>query len=191
MQVRINRRGRRGTQSKSRERKLNYLSLIISSAFLYAGTAVIISCFQMKMEYRPISREDYEAVSRFLSEMGWQERVADPARFKTMMEKADRTVVAFENNRVVGCARALCDGVSNGYISMVAVAPDRRGRGIGRQLVRRLIGEDRTITWVLRAGRGSQGFWEKMGFQTSEIAMEKPRTSPPRHKDTKNVNRES
>lgn len=127
------------------------------------------------MEYRPVSRADYEAVRRFLSEMGWQERVADPARFQRMMEKADRTVVAFDDRRVVGFARALCDGVSNGYISMVAVAPDRRGQGIGRELVRRLTGEDKGITWVLRAGRGSQGFWEKLDFKESEIAMEKIR----------------
>ena len=129
------------------------------------------------MEYRPVKPEDYEAVREFLSDMGWQERVADPARFKTMMEKANRTVVAFEDKRVVGFARALCDGVSNGYISMVAVAPERRGRGIGRELVRRLMGEERMITWMLRAGRGSEAFWEKIGFKASEVAMEKTRTS--------------
>jgi ribosomal protein S18 acetylase RimI-like enzyme len=76
---------------------------------------------------------------------------------------------------VVGFARALCDGVSNGYISMVAVAPERRGQGIGRELVRRLMGDDPAITWVLRAGRGSTGFWQKMGFSASEIAMERNR----------------
>jgi GNAT superfamily N-acetyltransferase len=128
-----------------------------------------------RVEYRPISLEDYEAVRRFLCEMGWEKRVADAARFRRMMEKADRTVVAFDDRRVVGFARALCDGVSNGYISMVAVAPDRRGQGIGRELVSRLIGEDRGITWVLRAGRGSRGFWEKLGFKMSETAMEKIR----------------
>ena len=92
-----------------------------------------------------------------------------------MMENADRTIVAFEGERVVGFARALCDGVSNGYIGTVAVAVDFRGRGIGRELVERLIGDDTNITWVLRAGRGSREFWEKMGFTASNIAMEKTR----------------
>ena len=76
---------------------------------------------------------------------------------------------------MVGFARALCDGVSNGYLSMVAVAEDRRGQGIGRELVRQLMGDDPDITWTLRAGRGSEGFWRKMGFAASEIAMERPR----------------
>jgi len=93
-----------------------------------------------------------------------------------MMENTDRTVVAWDDSRIVGFARALCDGVSNGYISMVAVAADRRGQGIGRKLVECLIDDDLNITWVLRAGRGSGGFWEKMGFKGSGVAMERVRT---------------
>jgi ribosomal protein S18 acetylase RimI-like enzyme len=131
------------------------------------------------MDYRPISPEHYEDVRRFLSAAGWGHRVGDEGRFKTKMEEADRTVVAFEGGRVVGFARALTDGVSNGYISMVAVAEDCRGRGVGRELVERLIGEDAGVTWVLRAGRGSGGFWEKLGFKASRIAMEKVRTPIP------------
>jgi len=76
---------------------------------------------------------------------------------------------------VIGFARALCDGVSSGYLSMVAVAEDRRGQGIGRELIGRLMGDDPLITWVLRAGRGSEAFWRKMGFAASETAMERTR----------------
>ena len=32
------------------------------------------------------------------------------------------------------------------------------------------------ITWVLRAGRGSRAFWERMGFKQSDTAMEIVRT---------------
>ncbi len=32
------------------------------------------------------------------------------------------------------------------------------------------------ITWVLRSGRESTGFWEKMGFRKSDVAMENVRT---------------
>ena len=58
---------------------------------------------------------------------------------------------------------------------MVVVAEDRRGRGVGRALVRHLMGDDPEITWVLRAGHGSEGFWRKMGFAVSEVAMERTR----------------
>jgi predicted N-acetyltransferase YhbS len=127
------------------------------------------------MEYRSAAPADYEKIRLFLSENGWEKRVADKEKFRKMMENADRTLVAFQGERVVGFARALCDDVSNGYIGTVAVAEDFRGRGIGRELVERLIGEDTNITWVLRTGRGSQIFWEKMGFTASDVAMEKTR----------------
>lgn len=128
------------------------------------------------MKFRSITPEDYEAVRLFLAEVGWRDRVSDPEKFQKMLQHTNRTVVALDGSRVVGFARALCDEVSNGYISMVAVAPDKRGAGIGRELVQHLINADTGITWILRAGHGSDGFWKKVGFQTSEVAMERVRT---------------
>jgi len=109
-----------------------------------------------------------------LIDTGWQERVANRDRFERMIGGASRTVVAVDEGRVVGFARALFDGASNGYISTVTVAADRRSQGIGRQMVQRLMAVDEAdnITWVLRAARGSVPFWEKVGFGKSDTAME-------------------
>jgi N-acetylglutamate synthase-like GNAT family acetyltransferase len=133
----------------------------------------------VSLTFRPATRADYEHVRQLLIDVGWERRVADQNRFERMMEGASRTVVAVENARVVGFARALFDGASNGYISTVAVAADRQGCGIGRQMVQQLMEVEDTdkITWVLRAGRGSEPFWRKMGFSKSETAMEIVRKS--------------
>ena len=128
------------------------------------------------MEFRRMNPDDYGPVRQFLSEIGWHDRVADPEKFKKMIENTSRTVVALDDSRIVGFARAVCDEISNGYLSMVGVAADKRGQGIGRELVRQLIGEDAGITLVLRAGHGSDRFWEKLGFERSEVAMERVRT---------------
>ena len=133
----------------------------------------------MDVVYRPLEPADYEPVREFLARVGWEERVRDPERFRRMLEGADRCVVALQQGRVIGFVRALCDGVANGYISMLAVAEELRGHGIGSELVRRLTADDEpgAVTWVLRAGRGSAGFWRKVGFEPSAIAMERVRTS--------------
>jgi predicted N-acetyltransferase YhbS len=128
------------------------------------------------MIFRSITAEDYEAVRQFLAESGWQHRVTDPERFRKMLNNTNRTVVAVDGTRIVGFARALCDEVSNGYISMVAVAPAHRGQGIGSELVRQLIKDDTGITWVLRAGHDSSRFWERVGFELSQVAMERVRS---------------
>ncbi len=134
----------------------------------------------MAIEYRPAEPRDYETVRRFLSDLGWDSRVRDAARVTRMLEAADRTVVAWEGDRIVGFGRALCDGVSNGYLGTIAVAADKRRQGIGTEIVRRLMapsGDDAAdeVTWVLRAGRDSGGFWSKLGFKPSGVAMERLR----------------
>ena len=128
----------------------------------------------MDVIFRSAQPEDYDQVRQLLIDTGWRQRVSSEARFRRMMQGANRAIVAVEGTRIVAFARALFDGASNGYISTVAVAADRQRAGIGRQLVKRLmdVDEPHNITWVLRAGRGSEPFWEKMGFSKSEIAME-------------------
>lgn len=128
------------------------------------------------MEFRSVTPADHDGIRHLLAENGWQKRVADGNRFRTMLENASRAVVAVDNGRVVGFARALCDEVSNGYIGTVVVAQDIRRSGVGREMVTRLMGDDPAITWVLRAGHGSEEFWERMGFHSSSVAMERTRS---------------
>jgi len=132
----------------------------------------------MELTFRSAGIGDYDQIRRLVIDTGWGKRVQDPDRFRRMMDGADRTIVALDGDHVVGFARALFDDASNGYISMVAVAGDRQGQGIGRDFVKRLmdVKAPKQITWVLRSARDSTGFWEKMGFRKSDVAMEIVRT---------------
>ena len=121
---------------------------------------------------------DLEAIRALFLAEGWGPRVEDPERFRSIVDAATTAVVAEEDGEVVGFGRCVTDGVSNGYLSMVVVAPTHRRNGIGRSIVEALTGEDPRITWVLRAGHaGSDRFWEAIGFRRSEIAFERVRRS--------------
>jgi len=132
------------------------------------------------MDIREIQASEIEAARRLLSENGWEHRVSDPALFSQLISKSQRAIVAVEDDKVIGFARAICDDLSNGYLSMVVVDPDHRRRGIGRAIVRAVMGDNPRITWVLRAGR-SDGlpFFEQLGFVASKVAMERNRASSP------------
>jgi ribosomal protein S18 acetylase RimI-like enzyme len=130
----------------------------------------------MSFAIRPIRPAEHEAVRALLLANGWSGARFEPSNFTMLIERATESLVALDGDRVVGFARALGDGCFNGYISMLVVDAAYRRQGLGRALVRRLMGDNVDMTWVLRAARPDvQGFYEKLGFRKSEVAMERPR----------------
>src|SRR5580700_11426525 len=117
-----------------------------------------MACMSDTIGFRPAGDVDLGELQHFLIEAGWGHRLGDLGRFRQLVSGSTRTVVASCDGGIVGFGRAICDDVANGYLSMIAVAVDHRGLGIGTEIVRRLMGDDPEITWVLRAGRGSEGF---------------------------------
>jgi uncharacterized protein YhfF/GNAT superfamily N-acetyltransferase len=125
---------------------------------------------------RPIRAAEHESARQLLATNGWGARITDPQRFGALLRGSTLSLVALDGVQVIGFLRALSDGLSNGYLSMVVVAESHRGRGVGSTLVRAAMDDRPEVTWVLRAGRdGVAGFYEKLGFQRSTVAMERPR----------------
>jgi len=128
------------------------------------------------MDIRDIRESEIEAARRLLVRADWDDRVANAEEFHQLVLRSSRAIVAVEDDDVIGFLRALTDGMTNGYISMVVVAEKHRRKGVGRALVNAVMGSNPNMTWVLRAGReGVAAFYEKVGFVHSQVAMERVR----------------
>ena len=129
------------------------------------------------MEVRSIQPTEAQAVYEFIAANGWSHRIGSLSQFTALLAASQRAIVAVApDGHVVGFARAITDGLSNGYLSMVIVAPEFRRHGIGRALVAQATAGAPSVTWVLRAGRsGSSEFFARLGFRTSTVAMERAR----------------
>ena len=70
--------------------------------------------------------------------------------------------------RVVGFVNALADGAHSAFLPLLEVLPDCRGKGIGRQLVRRMLRTLRHYPCVdLTCDPGLQAFYERSGMRRS------------------------
>ncbi|MFW9078356.1 GNAT family N-acetyltransferase [Pseudomonas sp. P2757] len=125
---------------------------------------------------RDLLPSEVEQVRQFLAEHGWAHRTGSAEHFAQLIQNSQRTAVALKGGRIVGFARGISDGLSNGYLSMVVVDGQQRRAGIGLAMVEHVMGDKPDITWVLRAGReGAEAFFSSLGFETSVIAMERRR----------------
>ena len=125
---------------------------------------------------RDLFPAETESVRQFLGQHGWGHRTGSSEHFAQLIENSQRTAIVLDGEQIIGFARGITDHLSNGYLSMVVVDGRHQRQGIGRALVEHVMGDNPDITWVLRAGReGAGAFFASLGFETSVIAMERPR----------------
>lgn len=79
---------------------------------------------------------------------------------------------AMDGGRLLGAGRAVADGVDCSYLCDIAVHPDFQGRGLGRDITRKLMelskGHKKII---LYATPGKERFYERLGFRRMCTAM--------------------
>lgn len=87
-------------------------------------------------EYTRFARSHLDGVIRLCRAQGWSSFPADPARAKRVLTAPGvTTVVAVDQQEVVGFAELFSDGEIQAYLATMAVEESRRGRGIGRALI--------------------------------------------------------
>ena len=97
----------------------------------------------------------------------------DLAGIKEAFLSSYRVVTAWDGDRIVGAGRLLSDGVCYGWIHDMAVLPDLRKQGIGRDIVEGLLeGNERQLIG-LTSSFEAVGFYRRLGFKKHKTAHAK------------------
>jgi ribosomal protein S18 acetylase RimI-like enzyme len=96
----------------------------------------------------------------------------DPSDLKIAFANSMFQCFIYDSGRLVAAGRALADGRDCSYICDVAVLPGYQGRGLGRELVSKLVELSKDHKKIiLYAARGKEPFYRKLGFKRMTTAM--------------------
>ena len=80
-------------------------------------------------------------------------------------------VFVFDEDKLIGFGRAISDGEYQAAIYDVAVMPSYQGKGIGKTIVRAIVGNIPNCNCILYASPGKEAFYEKEGFKKMKTGM--------------------
>jgi GNAT superfamily N-acetyltransferase len=104
-------------------------------------------------------------LAHLFESVGWHDRARDPERLARKIRGSMYAVSALDAGALVGVAQAISDGAFHAYVTSVAVFPAYQRRGIGRELVGRLLDGRPHITFVLHADPPIHPFYLRCGFR--------------------------
>jgi ribosomal protein S18 acetylase RimI-like enzyme len=108
-----------------------------------------------------------DALLRLCRAEGWISFAANPERAgRAMTNPGVTALVAVEEDgqdeeRAVGFAQAVGDGCFGGYLCMLLVDPEARGRGIGKALVERTLVESGVLRLDLLSSDRAMSLYER------------------------------
>ncbi len=114
--------------------------------------------------------QDWEALSGLYERTGFSKKSI--ARLKNVFGNSQYQVFAYQNNVLIGAARAFTDGGDCAVICDVSVSEELQGKGIGKEMTARLlemIGPHERV--MLFSTLGKEGFYKQFGFGLMTTGM--------------------
>lgn len=98
---------------------------------------------------------------------GWKYPVS-PERHIEILKNSFKVILALDNGRVVGFINAISDKTLSANIPLLEVLPEYRRKGIGKELVTKMLDELKEFYMVdLCCDEWLSGFYEKIGMRKS------------------------
>jgi GNAT superfamily N-acetyltransferase len=118
------------------------------------------------IEYRCGNDLDLDAVIGLYraSTLGARRPVDDRDRMRTMLDRANLVVTAWDGALLVGISRAISDFAYATYLSDLAVRVSHQRQGIGKELMRQTQAAAPRATVILLAAPAAEPYYPHVGF---------------------------
>ncbi|HHX30518.1 MAG TPA: GNAT family N-acetyltransferase [Clostridiaceae bacterium] len=122
------------------------------------------------VDYQEFS-DDLELSDGFFE--GWPRPPGKKAH-RAILQESYRSIVALDGKKIIGFITAVSDGILSACIPLLEVLPEHRGRGIGGQLVKRMLQSlDGLYMIDLACDPELQPFYEKLGFRPARAMIKR------------------
>lgn len=121
--------------------------------------------------YRTDKKVDFEKLIELFNQVGWDDKTRDIKRLKAMVANSQIVVTAWKDGEMIGFARCVTDFVFNGQINNVVVDERYRGKGIGKELIKKILDSSKQVTYILRGDPENEGFYRKLGFEEAQLSF--------------------
>lgn len=121
----------------------------------------------MPLEFRE-QAPDPAAFKALYDSTGWGSGERPLAFYAEALAGSWACCAVYEGSELIGFGRLVSDGRLHAYVNEMIVSSRHQGRGIGREILQRLLARCRAagITDIqLFAARGKAGFYAEQGFQ--------------------------
>ncbi|KAB7672149.1 GNAT family N-acetyltransferase [Bacillus sp. B1-b2] len=122
-----------------------------------------------KISYKVNESIKAEELSKIFKTSGIKRPSDDLNRLQRMIKNSNVLITAWNNNQLIGVARAITDYCYCCYLSDLAVNKNYQNRGVGKELVRLLkehIGDE--VALLLLSSPTAMEYYPKIGFEKIE-----------------------
>lgn len=112
---------------------------------------------------------NWQEVSDILRRAGLSDHT--PEEQEIIFTNSYAVVFVYDGEKIVGVSRALSDGVCQAAVYNVALDEEYHGRGIGGQMIARLMEQLKGQNIVLYTNPPNVALYEKFGFRRSKTSM--------------------
>ncbi|MBK5474190.1 MULTISPECIES: GNAT family N-acetyltransferase [Bacillus] len=127
------------------------------------------------LKYTIESPKDFNELLTMYESLGWNSLKLSVNELEQMCKQSWYTIYVFDDQKLVGMGRVISDGVITGIICGVCVLPEYQSKGIGKEIVERLIRhcEQKRVIPQLMCVEDLKYYYESIGFEEFSIGMTK------------------